>query len=261
MDRVHTALPCLLQQKGNPEKTVFFAPFTVADSLIIIWSGGLHIIHTASMYFVCALGLCSGSGKRVGQNLYSLQVHLLACSHPMVDVYFPKSWRLVSQNVAPFKRPSAEALLQTSCIINGPPVTFVTRAWNRLARIHPETETVETNGGISWYEGVSKWKWHEDNDKWLRTLIMDRQQKRIAKPHSPSTHIRQESNIISSLHAERFQHLDLSLYVCVFLDRLLYCYQRCLCPVSHPKWGSGSPFLIPKFWSFWVLICISYIFI
>ena len=86
MDRVQTALPCLLQQKGNLEKTVFFATFTVTDSVIIIWSG------TESMYFACALGLCSGERKRVGQNLIlSIQAHLLACSHPIVDVYFRKS--------------------------------------------------------------------------------------------------------------------------------------------------------------------------
>lgn len=38
MDRVQTALPCLLQQKGNLEKTVFFATFTVTDSLICVCS-------------------------------------------------------------------------------------------------------------------------------------------------------------------------------------------------------------------------------
>ena len=168
MDRVQTALPCLLQQKGNLEKTVFLATFTVTDSLIIIWSG------TASMYFACALGLCSGSGKEkgLGKILFSpsRRIFLHALIRWLMFTFTsPEDWYpLVQfQNVAPFnKRPSAEALLQTWCIINGPPVTFVTRAWNRLARIHPET--VETNGGISWYEGVSKWKWQENNDKWLK---------------------------------------------------------------------------------------------
>lgn len=151
-----------------------------------IWKKQYSSPHSQSQihWFACALGLCSGERKRVGQNLILfIQAHLLG-------MLSSDGWCLLSQVLKTgiplcsfrmlllsTKGPGAEALLQTWCIIHGPPVTFVTRAWNRLARIHPET--VETNGGISWYEGVSKWKWQEDNDKWLKkTLIMARQRKR-----------------------------------------------------------------------------------
>lgn len=154
MDRVQTALPCLLQQKGNLEKTVFFATFTVTDSLICVCS--------RPVFGGKKKGWAKSYSLYPGASSWHALIRWLMFTFASPEDWYP----LVQfQNVAPFnKRPCAEALLQTWRIINGPPVTFVTRAWNRLARIHPET--VETNGGISWYEGVSKWKWQENNDKW-----------------------------------------------------------------------------------------------